>query len=44
MQVMLINERKSCEVYHQMFFNVIFSFSKTKAELIMTYILQNKII
>ena len=39
---MLINAWKSCEISNQMFFNVMFSFPKTKDELIMTYILQNK--
>ena len=43
MQVMFINEWKTCEISNQMFFNLMFSISKTKAELIMTKILQNKI-
>ena len=30
MQVVFINEYKSCEIGNQMFFNVIFSFSKTR--------------
>ena len=42
MQVVFINECKSCEISNQMFFNVMFSFSKTNYELIMTKILQNK--
>ena len=36
MQVVFINECKSCEISNQMFLNVMFSFSKTKDELIMT--------
>ena len=35
-QVVFINECKSCEISNQMFFNVMFSFSKTKGELVMT--------
>ena len=38
MQVVFTNECKSCEISNQMFFNVMFSFSKTKDELIMTNI------
>ena len=36
MQVVFINQHKSCEISNQMFFNVMFSFSKTKNELVMT--------
>ena len=36
MQVLFINERKSCEISNQIAFNVMFSFSKTKDELVMT--------
>ena len=39
MQVVFINECKSCEISNQMFFNVMFSFSKTKDKLVMTKIL-----
>ena len=42
MQVLFINECKSCEISNQMFFNVMFSFLKTDG-LVMT-LLQNKII
>ena len=35
-KVMFINEYKSCEICNQMFFDVMFSFSKTKDELVMT--------
>ena len=38
MQVVFTNQCKSCEISNQMFFNVMFSFSKTKDELIMTNI------
>ena len=41
MQVVLINESKSSEISNQMLFNLMFSFSKTKDELVMTKILQN---
>ena len=44
MQAVFINECKSCEIRNEIFFNVMFSFSKTKEELVMTYILKNKII
>ena len=40
MQVVFINECKSCEINSQMFFNVLFSFLKTKDQLV----LQNKTI
>ena len=43
MQVVFINECKSCEISIQMFFKI-FSYSKTKEELVMTLILQNKTI
>ena len=36
MQVIFINECKYCETSSQMFLNVMFSFSKTKDELVMT--------
>ena len=36
MQVVFINECKSCEISNQMFFNAIFPFSKTKDELVVT--------
>ena len=36
MYVVLINECKSCEISNQMFFNVTFSFSKTKDNLFLT--------
>ena len=42
MQVVFINEYKSCEISCQMFLHVMFSLSKTKDELVMTKILQNK--
>ena len=35
MQVVIINECKSCEISNQMFFNVMFPFSKTKNEVVM---------
>ena len=35
MQVVFINECKPCEISNQMVFNVMFSFSKTKEELVM---------
>ena len=41
MQVVLINECKSSEISNLMLFNLMFSFSKTKDELVMTKILQN---
>ena len=41
MQVVFINECKSCEISNQMFFNSMFSFSKTRNILVMTLILQN---
>ena len=44
MQVVFIDECKSCEISNQMFVNVIFSFSKTKGKLVITSILQNKTI
>ena len=44
MQVVFVAECKSSKISNQMFFNVIFSFSKTKDELVMTQILQNKTI
>ena len=37
-QVVLKNECKSCEISRQMFFNVMFSFLKTKDKLFMTNI------
>ena len=37
MQVVLINECKSCEISNQMLFNVMFPISKTKDELVMRY-------
>ena len=40
MHVVFINECKSCEISNQMFFSVMFSFSKTKGELAMTNILK----
>ena len=36
MQVVFINECKFCENSVKMFFNVMFSFSKTEGELVMT--------
>ena len=42
MQVMFINECKSYKINNQILFNVMFSFSKTKDELVMTQILQKK--
>ena len=36
MQVVFINEGKSCEISNQMFFNVMFLFLKTKDRLVMT--------
>ena len=42
MQVVFINECKSCEISCQMFLHVMFSLSKRKDELVMTKILQNK--
>ena len=44
MQVVLINECKSCEISNQIFFSVTILFLKTKDELVMTQILQNKTI
>ena len=41
-QLVFINESKSCKISSQMFFNVMFFFSKTRDKLIMTEILQNK--
>ena len=41
-QLVFINECKSCEISSQMFFNVMFSFSKTRDQLVITEILQNK--
>ena len=38
MQVVFMNECKSCEIRSQMFFNVMFPFLKTKSDLVMTYI------
>ena len=35
--MVFINECKSCEISNKMFFNVMFSFSKTKSELVLTY-------
>ena len=35
MQVLFINKCKACEISNQMFFNVMFSFLKTKDELVM---------
>ena len=35
-QMVYINWRKSCEIISQMLFNVMFSFSNTKVELVMT--------
>ena len=34
--MVFINEYKACEIIYQMFFNVMFSFSKTKDKLVMT--------
>ena len=34
--VVFINEYKACEISYQMFFNVMFSFSKTKDKLVIT--------
>ena len=36
MQVVVITERKSCKIGNQVFSNVMFPFSKTKDELVMT--------
>ena len=36
MQVVFINECRSCEISNQMFFDALFSFSKTQDELVMT--------
>ena len=36
MQVVFINECKPCEISNQMFFNVMFLFSKIQDELVMT--------
>ena len=44
MQMVFMNECKSSEISNQMFFNVMFSFAKTKDKLIMKYVLQNKTI
>ena len=44
MQFVFINVCKSCQISNQMFFNVMFSFSKTKGELFRTEILQNKVV
>ena len=44
MQVVLINECKSYEISNQMLFSVTFLFLKTKDELVMTQILQNRTI
>ena len=38
-QVVFINECKYCEISNQMFFNVMFSFLKTKGKMVMTQIL-----
>ena len=35
MQVVFINKFKSCEIKNQMFFNIMFSFLKTKDQLVM---------
>ena len=35
MQVVFINKCKSCEIKNQMFFNIMFSFLKTKDQLVM---------
>ena len=35
MQTVFINDRKSCEISNQMFFNEMFSFTKTKDEPVM---------
>ena len=40
MQVVFINECKSCEISNQMFFSVMFSFLKTKDKHVMTYLNQ----
>ena len=39
MQVVLMNECRSCEISNQMLFNVMFSFSKTKDDQVMTNIM-----
>ena len=44
MQVVFIDDCKSCETINQIFFNVMFSLLKTKEELVMTLIFQNKTI
>ena len=44
MEVVFINESKSCEISNQMFFSVVLSFLKTKEKLVMTQILQSKTI
>ena len=36
MKMVFINKCKSCENSNQMFFSVVFSFSETKDELVMT--------
>ena len=36
MLVLFINDCKSCEISNKIFFNVMFLFSKTKDELVMT--------
>ena len=36
MQVVFINQCKSCEISNQMFFDVMFSFSKAEDVLVMT--------
>ena len=35
MQVVCINKGESCEIKNQMFFNIMFSFLKTKDQLVM---------
>ena len=42
MQVVLINECKSCEISNEMLFNNFFSFLKSKDKLVMAELLQNK--
>ena len=44
MQVVFMDDCKSCETIKQIFFNVMFSLLKTKDELVMTLIFQNKTI
>ena len=44
MQVVFINDCKSCEISNHMLLNVLLSFSKTKDELVMIQVLQNETI